>query len=82
MKLIFVTFLWWFATPSLSQAETRLVCYLNVTAINRTGDGAFGLDKIDPFLCTHLIYGFTSDMIINCDSYGSTGIPHDKLLGL
>lgn len=81
MKLIFVTFLWWFATPSLSQAETRLVCYLDVTAINRPGDGAFGLDKIDPFLCTHLIYGFTSDMIINSDSYGSTGIPHDKLLG-
>ncbi|KAI9552896.1 hypothetical protein GHT06_020780 [Daphnia sinensis] len=81
MKLIFLTFLCWSATPSLTQAETRLVCYLDVTAINRTGDGAFGLDKIDPFLCTHLIYGFTSDMTINSDSYGSTAIPYDKLFG-
>ncbi|XP_057381045.1 probable chitinase 10 [Daphnia carinata] len=81
MKLVFLTFLCWSATPSLSQADTRLVCYLDVKAINRTGDGAFSLDKIDPFLCTHLIYGFTSDMTTNSDSYGSTGIPHDKFLG-
>jgi hypothetical protein len=44
------------------------------------GDGAFSLDNIDPYLCTHLIYAFTSDIALNSTSFGPTQIPYDKLL--
>ncbi len=38
------------------------------------------MDNIDPYLCTHLIYAFTSDITVNSTSFGPTQIPYDTLL--
>lgn len=35
-----------------------MVCYYGSWAVYRPGDGKFPVEEIDPFLCTHLIYGF------------------------
>jgi chitinase len=35
-----------------------MVCYYGSWARYRPGIGAFDIDQIDPFLCTHLIFGF------------------------
>ncbi|KFM57731.1 Chitotriosidase-1, partial [Stegodyphus mimosarum] len=36
----------------------KVVCYLGSWANYRRGDGKFLIEHIDPFLCTHLVYGF------------------------
>ncbi|XP_022240292.1 chitinase-3-like protein 1 [Limulus polyphemus] len=36
----------------------KVVCYLGSWANYRWGDGKYKIENIDPFLCTHLIYGF------------------------
>lgn len=36
----------------------KIVCYLSSWSKFRPGDGAFHVDKIDPFLCTHIVYTF------------------------
>ncbi|XP_035213611.1 chitinase-3-like protein 1 [Stegodyphus dumicola] len=36
----------------------KVVCYLGSWANYRNGEGKFLIEDIDPFLCTHLIYGF------------------------
>jgi chitinase len=41
-------------------ADTRLVCYFGAWAFYRPGAGQFDIDDIDPFLCTHLCYGFAN----------------------
>ena len=41
-------------------ADTRLVCYFGAWAFYRPGAGSFDIDDIDPFLCTHLCYGFAN----------------------
>lgn len=33
-------------------------CYWGTWAYYRTGNGQFGTDHIDPFVCTHFIYSF------------------------
>ncbi|EFX84098.1 hypothetical protein DAPPUDRAFT_315266 [Daphnia pulex] len=82
MKIIFLALLLAVADCITETGGTsqRLVCYLNVQATNRTGDGAFSLENIDPYLCTHLIYAFTSDIALNSTSFGPTQIAYDKLL--
>jgi chitinase len=39
-------------------AAKNVVCYLSSWSRFRPGDGAFQIDKMDPFLCTHIIYTF------------------------
>jgi hypothetical protein len=34
------------------------MCYYGSWAVYRPGAGKFDIEDIDPFLCTHLIYGF------------------------
>jgi chitinase len=36
----------------------RTVCYVSSWAVYRSGEGRFDTTKVDPFLCTHLIYAF------------------------
>lgn len=36
----------------------RVVCYYSSWAVYRTGNGKFGVENIDPKLCTHAIYAF------------------------
>jgi len=41
-------------------ADTKhMVCYYGSWAVYRPGNGKFDVEDIDPFLCTHIIYGFT-----------------------
>ncbi|XP_013781598.1 chitinase-3-like protein 1 [Limulus polyphemus] len=39
--------------------DYKVVCYFGSWAVYRPGDGKFKISDIDPFICTHLIYGFT-----------------------
>nr|WBW70038.1 venom protein [Lampona murina] len=41
-----------------NQKPYKVVCYLGSWANYRPGDAKFLIEHIDPFLCTHLIYGF------------------------
>lgn len=36
-----------------------MVCYYGSWAVYRPGRGKYPVENIDPFLCTHIIYGFT-----------------------
>lgn len=36
-----------------------MVCYYGSWAVYRPGNGKFDVENIDPFLCTHIIFGFT-----------------------
>ncbi|XP_042888796.1 chitinase-3-like protein 1 [Penaeus japonicus] len=36
----------------------KVVCYFGSWSVWRPGDGKFDVEDIDPFLCTHLIFGF------------------------
>lgn len=35
-----------------------MVCYYGTWATYRQGNGKFGVENIDPHLCTHLVYSF------------------------
>ena len=35
-----------------------MVCYWGSWSAYRLEDGYFGADHVNPFLCTHLVYGF------------------------
>jgi len=35
-----------------------MVCYYGSWAVYRPGNGKFDVEHIDPFACTHIIYGF------------------------
>lgn len=50
----------------------KVVCYLGSWANYRNGDAKFLIEDIDPFLCTHLMYGFaklSNNQIAAYDSY-------------
>ncbi|XP_063610181.1 chitinase-3-like protein 1 [Penaeus indicus] len=36
----------------------KVVCYFGSWSVWRPGDGKFDVEDIDPFLCTHVIFGF------------------------
>jgi len=44
---------------SLPSSERKMVCYFGSWAVYRPGQGQFDVESIDPFICTHLVYGFT-----------------------
>lgn len=47
------------ATVPAARAEgKKVVCYVGTWAVYRPGNGRFDIEHIDPFLCTHLMYGF------------------------
>lgn len=54
---------------------TTLVCYFGSWSVYRPGNGRFDVGDIDPFLCTHLVFGFaaldnyTMDKIIAYDPW-------------
>lgn len=35
-----------------------MVCYYGSWAVYRPGNGKFDVEHIDPFVCTHIVYGF------------------------
>ncbi|XP_065582679.1 acidic mammalian chitinase-like isoform X2 [Artemia franciscana] len=47
-----------FATITLTEGKRNVVCYYGSWAVYRPGDGKFDVEDIDPFVCTHLIFGF------------------------
>lgn len=48
-----------FSLHSVLAADTgKVVCYFGSWAVWRPGDGKFDVEDIDPFLCTHAIFGF------------------------
>ncbi|EDW85810.1 uncharacterized protein Dwil_GK23269 [Drosophila willistoni] len=40
------------------QRTKHVVCYQGTWSVYRPGSGKFGVEDIDPFLCTHLVYAF------------------------
>ena len=68
-----------------------MVCYYGSWAVYRQGKGKFDVEDIDPFLCTHIVFGFAglgSDNKIAvldpwnelCDNYGKCG--YDRFTAL
>jgi len=39
-------------------ADKKIVCYLSGWAKYRPLEGSYVVDKLDPFLCTHIVYTF------------------------
>jgi len=79
------------ALAASALGEGMMVCYYGSWAVYRNGDGKFDIEQIDPFLCTHLVFGFAglgSDNRIRvldpynelCDNYGKCG--YDRFTGL
>ena len=50
-----------------------MVCYYGSWAVYRPGAGKFDVEDLDPFICTHIIYGFAGlgydNTIISLDPY-------------
>lgn len=42
-----------------------MVCYYGSWAVNRPGAGKFDVEDIDPFVCTHVIYGWVVVLFFN-----------------
>lgn len=47
-----------FILADRNQKPFKVVCHLGSWANYRHGDAKFLIEHIDPFLCTHLVYGF------------------------
>ncbi|XP_035906232.1 chitotriosidase-1-like [Anopheles stephensi] len=45
------------AVGALAEGK-KVVCYVGTWAVYRPGNGRFDIEHIDPYLCTHLMYGF------------------------
>lgn len=41
-----------------TEARKHVVCYHGTWSVYRPNEGRFGVEDIDPFLCTHLVYAF------------------------
>ncbi|CAG7828119.1 unnamed protein product [Allacma fusca] len=46
------------AARSVTADTKKVVCYYGSWAVYRPGLGKFDVENIDPFLCTHIVYGF------------------------
>jgi chitinase len=53
--------------------KKKMVCYYGSWAVYRPGAGKFDVEDLDPFICTHIIYGFAGlgydNTIISLDPY-------------
>lgn len=73
--LVLLAFLNLSASVSVgSKAEKKkMVCYYGSWAVYRPGAGKFDVEDLDPFICTHIIYGFAGlgydNTIISLDPY-------------
>ncbi|XP_016929885.3 chitinase-3-like protein 1 [Drosophila suzukii] len=46
------------SSSAQGNSSKNVVCYQGTWSVYRPGLGKFGVEDIDPFLCTHLIYAF------------------------
>ncbi|KAM8712428.1 hypothetical protein ACLKA7_012873 [Drosophila subpalustris] len=46
------------ADAALTEVTKHVVCYHGTWSVYRPNDGQFGIEDINPFLCTHLVYAF------------------------
>ncbi|KAK4016542.1 Chitotriosidase-1 [Daphnia magna] len=58
MKVVAILAFSLLVTLASAQGNYKKVCYFANWAYYRNGVGQYGTDKLDPFECTHLIYGF------------------------
>ena len=53
--------------------KKKMVCYYGSWSVYRPGAGKFDVEDLDPFVCTHAIYGFAGlgydNTIISLDPY-------------
>lgn len=72
-------------------SEGIMVCYYGSWAVYRQGTGKFDVENIDPYICTHAIFGFAglgTDNKIRvldpyndlCENYGKCG--YDRFTAL
>ncbi|XP_034479846.1 acidic mammalian chitinase [Drosophila innubila] len=54
---LFVGFLL-IADAAMTEVKKHVVCYHGTWSVYRPSEGRFGVEDIDPFLCTHLVYAF------------------------
>ncbi|GFV83266.1 probable chitinase 2 [Trichonephila clavipes] len=47
-----------YQTGKTSSHKYKVVCYYGSWAVYRPDNGKFPVEEIDPFICTHLVYGF------------------------
>ena len=67
----------WSSCADVNSHNKVVVCYVNGLAANNPGNGTFLVEKIDPMLCTHIIYEFAgldnvTHSIYSLDSYIDT----------
>lgn len=48
------------ADPKATSGDKKVVCYLTSWSKGRKSPYNFTPDKMDPFICTHIIYAFAS----------------------
>ncbi|EDW91309.1 chitinase-3-like protein 1 [Drosophila yakuba] len=58
VKLLLGAILMAAASSAQGNSSKNVVCYQGTWSVYRPGQGKFGVEDIDPFLCTHLIYAF------------------------
>ena len=69
IAIIFAIFATFTILPrsSAKNDDKAIMCYFGSWSTYRWSTGYFDVESIDPFLCTHLVYGFAGTYI------GSTG---------
>lgn len=71
-------------------SNARIACYYTSWSLKRPGQGKFQPEHIDPFLCTHIIFAFSTiknDTLAPIDGADSPSGPmkkslYDRVLGL
>lgn len=58
VKLLLGVILMAASSSAQGNSSKNVVCYQGTWSVYRPGLGKFGVEDIDPFLCTHLIYAF------------------------
>ena len=66
MKLLFILSLAAGLAFEATSGKKVVMCYFGSWSVYRWSYGLFDVENIDPFLCTHLVYGFAG---LNKDTY-------------